>query len=177
MRVSNIVKATINTITERKSDMVKTVEETLIENHEMLYKIAMKYIRNHDDVLDVLQETAYKAIKNSNKIKNREYTLTWITRILINSCLQTLKKKKHFETVEFNDGAYFVNHTKAELEVEMEVSELLLKLKSNYRDVITLKYIEGYKIKEIAEIYNKPESTVKTWLRRGLAVLKSEVEI
>jgi RNA polymerase sigma-70 factor (ECF subfamily) len=157
--------------------MVKTIEETLIDNHEILYKVAMKYLRNHDDVLDALQETAYKSIKNSKKIRNKEYTLTWITRILINNCLQTLKKKKRFEAVEFNEGACFANQIEVEPLIEIEVSELLLKLKTNYRDVITMKYIEGYKIKEIAEIYNKPESTVKTWLRRGMAILKSEVDI
>ncbi len=42
------------------------IEETLINNHEILYKIAMRYLKNHEDALDALQDTAYKAIKNSN---------------------------------------------------------------------------------------------------------------
>ena len=139
----------------------------------MLYKIAIKYLENHDDVLDALQETAYRAIKNSKKVKDNEYILTWIIRILINTCLQMLKKKKRFEITEFNENAYYVNSV--EIDSDIELSEMLLKLNKNYRDVIIMKYIEGYKIREIAEIYRKPESTIKTWLRRGLQSLGSEV--
>ncbi len=146
------------------------IEDMLINNHDMLYKIAMRYLKNHEDALDALQDTAYKAIKNSHKLKNLEYASTWITRILINNCLQILKKNKRY--LDFENSFEF-----SELESNIELDELLLSLKPNYRGVIVLKYIEGYKIKEIADMYNKPESTIKTWLRRALKSLKSEVLI
>lgn len=153
---------------------MKLIEETLINNHEMLYKIAMKYLKNHDDVLDALQETAYKTIKNSNKVKEQEYLLTWIIRILINTCLQMLKKNKRFDIIEFDENAYYVNSV--EIDSDIEISEMLISLNKNYRDVIIMKYIEGYKIREIAAVFKKPESTIKTWLRRGLESLGSEVK-
>lgn len=153
---------------------MKLIEEALINNNEILYKIALKYLKNHDDVLDALQETAYKVIKNSNTIKKQEYILTWIIRILINTCLQMLNKNKHFSMVEFDETAYYVNSV--EMNSDIEISEILLNINKNYRDVIVMKYIEGYKIREIAESYKKPESTIKTWLRRGLEALGSEVK-
>lgn len=153
---------------------MKIIEETIINNHEMLYKIAIKYLKNHEDVLDALQETAFNAIKNSSKIKEKEYVLTWIIRILINNCLQILKKNKRYEIVEFDENSYYANSI--EMDSDIEISEALLKINQKYRDVIILKYIEGYKIKEISKIYKKPESTIKTWLRRGLKDLESEVE-
>lgn len=153
---------------------MKLIEETLINNHEMLYKIAFKYLKNHDDVLDALQETAYNAAKKAGNVKNREYILTWIVRILINTCLQMLKKKQQFDIVEFDENAYYA---KAYIiDSDIEISEILLKINKNYRDVIIMKYIEGYKINEIAKSYKKPESTIKTWLRRGLEALGSEVK-
>lgn len=152
---------------------MENIEEAILGNHEMLYKIAIKYLKNHDDVLDVLQETAYKAIKNSNSLKEEDYVLTWIIRILINNCLQVLKKKKYFSAIKFDESSYYASTT--DLGSDIEVTELLLTIKATYRDVIILKYIEGYKIKEIAKIYKKPESTIKTWLRRGLKALESEV--
>lgn len=150
------------------------IEKALVDNRDMLYKVAVKYLKNHDDVLDALQETAYKAVKNSHKVKNEEYILTWVVRILINTCLQMLRQNKRFETVEFDEGAFYANPV--EIESGIELSDLLLKLNKNQRDAIIMKYVEGYKIREIAEIYKKPEGTVKTWLRRGLESLGSEVE-
>ena len=156
---------------------MKNIEELIINNHEKLYKIAAKYLRNHDDILDTLQETAFKAIKNSHKIKNEKFTMTWIIRILINNCLYILKKKKKVEFVELDENYYYANADSANADsanATIEITEWLLKIKKNYRDVIVLKYIEGYKIREIAEIYSRPESTIKTWLKRGLEMLKSE---
>jgi len=153
---------------------LKLIEEALINNHEMLYKIAMKYLKNHEDVLDALQETAYRAIKSSNKMKNQQYVLTWLIRILINTCLQTIKKNRRFDVVEFDENATYMNST--ELESDIELTEILVNLNKNHRDVIIMKHIEGYKIREIAAVYKKPESTIKTWLRRGLESLASEVK-
>ncbi len=150
---------------------MKYIEEAIVEKHDMLYRIAFKYLNNHDDTLDALQETAYKAIKYSKKLKNEAYASTWITRILINTCFQMLKKNKRYEWVELDERV----NKGCELESEIELDELILKINSKYRDVIVMKYIEGYKVKEIAEIYNKPENTIKTWLRRGLKSLEKEV--
>ncbi|MCH4887079.1 sigma-70 family RNA polymerase sigma factor [Acidaminobacter sp. JC074] len=150
---------------------MKIIEKAIIEKQEMYYRIAFKYLNNHEDTLDALQETAYKAIKNSNKLKNKDYASTWITRILINTCFDMLRKKKQYEWVELDER---IGKT-YDLDSKLEVSEMIMKIKTKYRDVIVMKYLEGYKIKEIAEIFNKPEATIKTWLSRGLKSLKGEV--
>lgn len=151
---------------------MKNIEEALLGNQEMLYRIAARYLQSHDDILDVLQETAYIAIKNSHKIRDERYILTWIIRILIHNCLQTIKKNKKFPLLEFDENLY----CRKDLEnPQFEINDCLMKLGKNYRDVIVLKHIEGYKISEIAQIYNKPEGTIKTWLKRGLESLRNEV--
>lgn len=151
---------------------MKVIEDALVDNHEMMYKIAWKYLENHDDILDAIQETAYKALRNSNKLRNQDFATTWIIRILINNCLQMLKEKKRIIKVEINVSLLGESY---DLESKLELDETLLKMNKKYRDVIILKYIEGYKIKEIATIYNKSENTIKTWLRRGLESGRNEV--
>ncbi len=138
----------------------------------MLYKLAWKYLSNHEDVLDAIQETAYKALKNSSKLRKIEYALTWVVRILINNCLQTLSERKKFVKIELNEN---FTSKESNFTEKLELNEALLGMSKKYRDVVVMKYIEGYKIKEIAVIYNKSENTIKTWLKRGLESSRSEV--
>lgn len=89
----------------------------------MMYKIAWKYLENHDDILDAIQETAYKALRNSNKLKNHDFISTWIIRILINNCLQILKEKKRFIKVEINESLIGETY---DFESQLELDETLL---------------------------------------------------
>lgn len=153
---------------------MKLVETALINHQDMLYKIAMKYVKQHEDALDVLQETAYKAIKYAHKVQHEEYVLTWLVRILINNCLSFLKKKQKFITVEWQDT--FILEEDTSIDVSLELNDLLMAINPKYCEVIILKYIEGYKIKEIAQAMNKSENTIKTWIRRGMDALRKEAE-
>ena len=51
-----------------------------------------------------------------------------------------------------------------------------MNLPQEYRTVIYLFYYEGYKVKEISEMMNKTEGTIKTWLFRAREQLKNELE-
>jgi RNA polymerase sigma-70 factor (ECF subfamily) len=57
-----------------------------------------------------------------------------------------------------------------------EVSEVLLKLEPNYREVLVLRFHEEMSLEEIASVTKAPLSTVKSRLYRGLAALKPEIE-
>lgn len=151
---------------------MKYIEEAIIDKQEMLYRIALKYLNNHDDVLDALQETAYKAIKNGHQLKNKDHASTWIVRILINTCFDILKHYKKYEWVELDER---VAVDADELSSDLELNEMILKINPKYRDVIVMKYIEGYKVSELSSIFGKPEGTIKTWLRRGVKALEKEV--
>ena len=64
------------------------------EEKEKLYKMAFVYMQNEHDALEVFQETVYKSFKSIATLKNNEYFSTWLTRILINTALDLLRKKK-----------------------------------------------------------------------------------
>jgi RNA polymerase sigma-70 factor (ECF subfamily) len=57
-----------------------------------------------------------------------------------------------------------------------EVTEVLLKLEPNYREVLSLRFHEEMSLEEIASVTRAPLSTVKSRLYRGLAALKPEIE-
>ncbi|WP_409294159.1 sigma-70 family RNA polymerase sigma factor [Peribacillus sp. SCS-26] len=140
---------------------------------EKLYKTAFLYVRNKEDALDVVQETAYKAFLSISGLKNPEYFGTWLIKILIR-CSYTLlnKRKKSFLPGDdvinaFLDSADIPPQSCQDLPTALE------KLEGNYRTVIILFYYHDWPIKSIAEAMEKPEGTVKTYLRRARLELKT----
>jgi RNA polymerase sigma-70 factor (ECF subfamily) len=57
----------------------------------------------------------------------------------------------------------------------IKVQREVVKLPVKYQEVITLKYFEKLKIKEISDILNKPEGTIKSLLSRGIKLLQQEL--
>ncbi len=135
----------------------------LIENHKIsLYKTAKGYLKNEDDVADVMQDTILSAFEHMEDLKSVRYFKTWITRILINQCNDLLRQRKRCVLVEWAEDTQTVAP-----ENDRGFYELLEELPENYRTIFLLYYGEGFHTKEIAQILEMNENTVKSRLKRG----------
>lgn len=142
-----------------------------------LYNIAKVKLNNEDDVKDVLQDTILDIYKDIKKLKDNNFFKTWSVRILINNCNTVLKAKYKTKNLISIDE-YMQNYE----ETSNNVDKIFSKL--NYEDVINmlsvsekmvfvLYYQEDYKIKEISEILNIKENTIKSILKRGRDKIKA----
>lgn len=140
----------------RKHD--KNAFTMLMQQHEKsMYKVAKAILKNDDDVADAMQETILTCWEKMDTLKKTEYFKTWLIRILIRKCNDTYRQKKRFVSREqcpeqqiFEEGFATV-----------EWKSILRYLDEKYRTVIILYYVEGFKVREIAEILDVSESTVK----------------
>lgn len=145
----------------------------LIEwNTQSMYKVARAYFSNDADVADVISETVLISFEKLGTLKKPEYFKTWLIRILINQCNVMLRKKKReVSTAEFPD---IMEETSQYALVEFK--ELMENIDEKYRLILILYYVEGLKIREIAQLLDMKENTVKTRLKRGKNSLKKEYE-
>ena len=131
---------------------------TLMQQHEKsMYKVAKAILKNDDDAADAMQEAILTCWEKIGTLKKTEYFKTWLTRILIRKCNDVYRQKKSFvaevncpEQQIFEEGFATV-----------EWKTLLRFLEEKYRTVIILYYVEGFKVREIADILDVSESTVK----------------
>ncbi|WP_342433139.1 sigma-70 family RNA polymerase sigma factor [Neobacillus sp. FSL H8-0543] len=150
--------------------------ETLVKNEsEKLYKTAFVYVRNKDDALDVLQETIYKAFISIDKVKQPEYFTTWLTKILIRTAYDFLRKKKRIVLDERLLNS-IVAESRPNVEGNLDILHAISRLNQNYQTVILLFYYHDLPIRGIAETMGVPENTVKTYLRRAKMELRSFLE-
>ncbi|ANC75656.1 RNA polymerase subunit sigma-70 [Fictibacillus phosphorivorans] len=145
----------------------------LIQTYKVdLYKTALSFLRNEEEALEAMQEVTYSAYKNIKKLKNEFYFKTWLIRIMINYCNDQLKLKKRFVMNDemLNSLGVSENHT------QLELKDAMLDLDDRSREILTLKYFNDVKIKDIATIMQCPEGTVKTWLNKALRALREKLD-
>ncbi|OEH93760.1 sigma-70 family RNA polymerase sigma factor [Bacillus solimangrovi] len=138
-----------------------------------IYKIAFSYMKNEQDALEAVQEVTYRAYSSIKKLKNPNYFATWLTRITLNYCADEQKRKRKTLNKEIEYASEAAdNHVIGNIEVE----RLIESLDPKYQQVITLKYVQDYTIPQIAEVIQRPEGTIKTWLNKSLRLLRKELE-
>ena len=146
-------------------------ERILTDNYEKYYCLAYSYMRNEDDALDVVQESAYRAIRDCGKVKNKDYLSTWIYRIVVNTALDLLRKKKK-ETLTEELPEIPVEDQYQETELRTILNQRYHKSKPS----MILRYFEDLKLEDIADILGDNLNTVKARLYRSLKKLRLNLE-
>ena len=140
--------------------------QLIMSKKEKLIRIAYKYTLNDAIVEDVLSETIYQAYKNRKQCKQPEYFDTWLTRILINNCLKEIKQQsKNYELM------IDIEDTKIQ---DIPLKTLVYSLSEPERTILVLYFFEKATFKEISEVLNMPESTIKTKYYNILKKLRIE---
>lgn len=146
--------------------------ELMQVHKERLLRMAISYLRNEEEALEALQEVTFRAYRSIKKVKHAEYFSTWLIRIMINYCHDQSRKSKRIADSNILDQL----EENIDYNRSLEIDEALHKIDSRCREVIILKYYHDLKIKDIAEILESPESTIKTWLYKGLQALRDQLD-
>ncbi|MBM7580363.1 sigma-70 family RNA polymerase sigma factor [Jeotgalibacillus terrae] len=133
-----------------------------------LYKTAYAYLRNEADAIEAVQETTCRAYQSIQTLQHPEYAKTWLIRIMINVCQTELQKRKKVTVHPFLEDERSVDHQHSTI----ETTEALESLSPKERELIHLKYIQDLTIRQVAEVLEMPEGTVKTKLYQSLSRLK-----
>jgi len=158
----------IEKIKRKDEDALKNfIDEFKIPLFNYIYRI----VYNRNDAEDILEETFIKIFKNIEKIDFKGNFKSFIFKIARNSCIDFFRKRKNIfpfmdEIYEREDKFY------ERMELKGKIERALSFLQKDEREIIILKYMENFKIKEIAEILDIPENTVKTKIFRGLKKLR-----
>jgi RNA polymerase sigma-70 factor (ECF subfamily) len=147
------------------------VREALDEYGDMLYRICLVMLRNTADAEDAVEETFIKYMLSSPQFNDDEHEKAWLITVAANKCRDMLRSRKRHIT-ESDDilRNYSIDREST------GVLEALMEVPEKYRIVLTLHYIEGYKVDEIAEMIGKTSSAVKMRLAKGRELLKEKLK-
>lgn len=127
---------------------------------QALYKVAKAILKNDDDAADAMQETALVCWEKIDTLKKPEYFKTWLIKILINQCNAIYRQRQKFAPDEYRQETASVENEY----MNIEWKEFLKHLDEKYRIVVILYYVEGFKVREVAQLLDISEGTVKSRL-------------
>ena len=154
----------------KKQDM-NAVLDWFETRQSKFYKIGWAHLKNHHDIEDVFHNTVIIVYEKIGQLKEDKYFETWVTTIFINECRSVYRKKKRESE---NNPPELANDQQAETTIEM--LEVMDQLEEIHKEVVILKYIQGFSQKEIAQMLELPLGTVKSRLYRGLRTLRQIIE-
>ncbi len=129
-----------------------------------LYSVCKRYLKNDEDIEEVLADTFYKIFTKIDQLHQPEVFDAWAKKIAVNECLQKLRatKKLHISLEENHIG--FTDDTIENVSFEKDILSLLNFLPEGCRAIFNLFAIEGYPHKEIASMLSISEGTSKSQL-------------
>ena len=148
----------------------------LVERWEQpIFRLCARMIGDAGRAEDLTQEIFAKVFTKRKDFKPDGKFSTWLWRVALNHCYDELRRLKRRNEEELGDDDDFVSgeagpDARAASEEECElVRRGLMKLPELNRTVLALRFCEGLKLREIAEILELPETTVHSRIAVGLA--------
>ena len=175
----------------QKGDM-GAFEELVARHRDKIYARAYSMMRNEEEAIDLSQEAWVKAWQRLKQFQGESSFGTWMTRIVINLCLDQLRrhKRQRAESIEAMDEesggverhmpVVSVNPTEGleRVELRQRIDQALSQLSEAHRTAIVLCEFEGMEYKEIAKAMECSIGTVMSRLfyaRRKMAALLSDL--
>lgn len=136
--------------------------------HEKVYRVAFKILRNHDDALDIAQDTFVTAHRSLKSFERRAKVSTWLCQIAVHRAIDLTRKRKrrNSESTEYQAATNASKLNRGEVldvapadpirqavggELEERLADALAQLGEKHRSVFVLYTLEGLSYKGIAE--------------------------
>lgn len=172
-----------------EKDKLNIFNQEFMPHINSMYNFAYRLTLDADDAKDLLQDTYLKAFRFIDSFQQGTNAKAWLFRILKNSFINDYRKKsKEPSKVDYQEVETFYNSEDVDrqitpdLRVESlqdmigdEISIALNSLDVDFRTVIILCDLEGFKYEEMAKILDIPIGTVRSRLHRARNLLKEKL--
>ncbi len=170
--------------------VISGCKEGVAKYEELLYRrffsyamsIAVRYIGNSEDAIEVVNDSFLKVFDNLSEFDTSKPFKAWFARIVVNTAIDSYRKNlKHDHGItDLEDGVHQWNEREPMAEVQLAAEDILRmfdKLPHTYRVIFNLYEIERYSHNEIGEMLGIAESSSRAALTRAKRMLREQYEI
>lgn len=147
-----------------------------------LFAVTMRIMKDRAEAEDVLQEAFIRIWQKSHSFRpDQAKAISWLVTIARNLAIDRLRARQM--PVAPMEMAQDIADEKPTPETEASNNETrtqleacLAELEKNRAEAVKSAYLEGYSYQELADRYDTPLNTIRTWLRRSLLRLRNCLE-
>ena len=145
--------------------------------HDRLWTVAVRLLHHREDAADAVQEALVAAYRSADSFRGDAGVATWLTRILINTCLDRMRRDRARVRLRLDGVAPTgrVDPRAADiatrLATRLSVEEALTELPAGQRIAVVLVDVQGWPVAEVAALLEVPVGTVKSRCARARARL------
>ncbi|MHA3024853.1 RNA polymerase sigma factor SigM [Mycobacterium sp. BMJ-28] len=146
-------------------------EELFIRYQRPLYRLARFTTHSPEDAGDALQDAMLSAHCAAATFRDGSSVSSWLHRIVLNACLDRLRRRKAHPTTPLNDDDWPVRDATAQVDTAIVVERALMRLPVEQRAAVVAVDMQGFSIAETARMLGVAEGTVKSRCARARAKL------
>ncbi len=182
-------KSKLIDLVEKSQNGDKSALNSLVnEIYNDLYYYILKTVKNENLAADITQESCIEIITTINKLQSPEAFSVWSKRIAFHQCTRYFRKNKEILVDENEDGETIFDELVDESEDALPeqvledkefrktIMDMINSLPSEQSNALLLYYYEKMSVKQIAEIQDTTEGTVKSRLNYARKAIKGKVE-
>lgn len=150
-------------------------EKVYTKYRYLMLHVAYKILQNHHDAEDAVHQAFISIIENLDNISevNSPKTRSYIVIITERKAIDLLRKIQKRQTLEFNED---ISGVEIPFEMDNPIATAIAKLPSQYREVLLMRYHNGFSAKEIASILSMSDSGVRKLIVRAKKALQELLE-
>lgn len=151
----------------------------LVRRHrDRLWAVALRTIGDREEAADAVQDALLSAHRAAARFRGDSAVTTWLHRIVVNACLDRIRRRQAHPTVPLPDGGHSDDGALGgpepaapihDHDTAMVVRQALAALPVEQRAALVLVDVQGYPVAEAAEILGVAEGTIKSRCARGRA--------
>jgi RNA polymerase sigma-70 factor (ECF subfamily) len=138
------------------------------------YYIALSYVHNHQDALDISQESFIKAFRKIKRFNTQKPFFPWFYKLMKNLCLDHLRRRNRIKEIPL-EGIKVLEGEKEDREMKKVLWKGIEGLPFEQREVVILRYFQQLSYSDIAEMTDKPVGTVMSSLYYAKKRLKKTI--
>lgn len=155
----------------------KELAEIYDQHYLSIYRFIFRQIGDVEVSREISSDVFHRMVKhNQNSTVHREYLTSWLYCVARNLLVDHYRRQQHRDHLSFDDELIESSHDtaeNAEIQIRTEKMRLaLMKLTPDQRQVIVLKFMEGFSNQEVADTLSKPVGAVKALQHRALVALR-----
>ena len=156
----------------------KALEELLGHYEKPIYNAAYRILGNPDDAADATQVVFMKAFEHLGQYDPKYKFFSWIYRIAVNEAINQLKRGRNQQPLDDTEvaGTRGPDASAEAGDLSREIQEGLMQLTEDYRTVVVLRHFSECSYRQISDILQIPEKTVKSRLYSARQIMKDALQ-